>query len=302
VDRVGRIWEALVAGVAEGQFVPPRFPVLPGRPAPLAGVLGAVADLAGNCLQASLCPRRSRLAARGAVTIMPGSTSHAGVRVVAFPELIVPDVRKHLEWLPSSTSLVFSSSTDAPLAHSNFRRRVWLPALAVVGLEGVHLHDLRHAGNQLTANGGANLKELLARMGHNSERAALIYLHSSAERQRSLADAVGDGARAEIAKSKMPKKPNHLAHKWNETAARLLNPPMTCAPTATRTRDLPRRRSFRVQWPTAALVIRLGFLVALVPLDVRGFHLAGARGGHGASRCWVVRRTALLGRDGGLPD
>ena len=39
-------------------------------------------------------------------------------------------------------------------------------------------------------------------MGHASERAALIYLHSSAERQRNLADAVGDAARVELAKPK----------------------------------------------------------------------------------------------------
>jgi integrase len=132
--------------------------------------------------------------------------SRAGVRVVSFPELIVPDVRKHLEWLPSSATLAFASSTGSPLAHSNFRNRVWLPALAAVGLAGIHLHDLRHTGNQLTANAGANPKELMARMGHDSERAALIYLHSTAERQRALADAVGEAARAELAKSKKPKK------------------------------------------------------------------------------------------------
>ena len=32
-----------------------------------------------------------------------------------------------------------------------------VPALAAVGLEGVHIHDLRHTGNQFTANAGANL-------------------------------------------------------------------------------------------------------------------------------------------------
>ena len=128
--------------------------------------------------------------------------SRAGLRVVVFPELIVPDVRKHLDWLPSSAALAFASSTGSPLVHSDFRNRVWLPALAVVGLEGIHLHDLRHTGNQLTANAGANLKELMARMGHDSERAALIYLHSTAERQRALADAVGATARAELARSK----------------------------------------------------------------------------------------------------
>jgi integrase len=92
-----------------------------------------------------------------------------------------------------------------PLSHSNFRNRVWLPALAAVGQEGTHLHDLRHTGNQLTANAGANIKELMARMGHDSERAALIYLHSTTERQRTLADAVGKTARAELAESK-PRK------------------------------------------------------------------------------------------------
>jgi integrase len=121
---------------------------------------------------------------------------------VDFPELIAPDLREHLAWLPSSTALVFATSTGTPLAHSNFRRRVWLPALAAIGLEGIHFHDLRHTGNQLTANAGANPRELMARMGHDSERAAMIYLHSSHERQRALADAVGKAARVELAKSK----------------------------------------------------------------------------------------------------
>jgi hypothetical protein len=39
------------------------------------------------------------------------------------------------------------------------------------------------------------------RMGHSSTRAALIYQHSSDERQRVLADAVGDAARAVLLKT-----------------------------------------------------------------------------------------------------
>jgi len=128
--------------------------------------------------------------------------SRAGRRVVAFPTLIVSDLRTHLEALPDGAPLAFTSPAGSPLRHSNFRRRVWLPALEDAGLSGVHFHDLRHTGNQLVANKGANTRELMERMGHDSERAALIYLHSSAERQRNLADAVGDAARAELAKSK----------------------------------------------------------------------------------------------------
>jgi hypothetical protein len=62
----------------------------------------------------------------------------------------------------------------------------------------VHFHDLRHTGNNLTAHAGANLRELMARMGHSSTRAALIYLHSTDERQRELADALGELAAGEL--------------------------------------------------------------------------------------------------------
>lgn len=132
--------------------------------------------------------------------------SRAGRRVVAFPNLITADLRQHIEALPKDAPLVFVSTTGTPLAHSNFRRRVWLPALDAAGLPGIHFHDLRHTGNQLIANAGANPRELMARMGHDSPRAALIYLHSSADRQRALADAVGDTARAQLSKPKQQKK------------------------------------------------------------------------------------------------
>ena len=44
-------------------------------------------------------------------------------------------------------------------------------------------------------------------MGHDSERAVMIYLHSSRERQRALADAVGKATQAELARSEEPKAP-----------------------------------------------------------------------------------------------
>lgn len=72
-------------------------------------------------------------------------------------------------------------------------RRYW--AVAAAGLPPVHFHDLRHTGNTLTATAGANPRELMARMGHASPRAALIYLHSTDACQRQIAGAVGDLAR-----------------------------------------------------------------------------------------------------------
>lgn len=126
--------------------------------------------------------------------------SRAGRRVVSFPDLIVSDLRTHLDGLGPAADLVFTSPDGQPLRHSNLYRRAWMPALTATGLIGIHLHDLRHTGNQLTADVGANPRELMARMGHDSARAALIYLHSSAERQRALANEVGRNARAALSK------------------------------------------------------------------------------------------------------
>lgn len=121
--------------------------------------------------------------------------SRAGRRVVSFPDLIAPDLRAHLDGLDHTAVLVFPSPDGQPLRHGNFYRRAWIPALTRTGLTGTHFHDLRHTGNVLAANAGANPRELMERMGHDSARAALIYLHSSAERQRALASEVGQNAR-----------------------------------------------------------------------------------------------------------
>jgi integrase len=141
----------------------------------------------------------------GAEPVFGPPKSRAGRRVVDFADLIVPDLRTHLDAVPPG-ALAFTRPEGTALSGTNFRRRVWVPALAVVGLECVHIHDLRHTGNQFTANAGANTRELMVRMGHDSERAALIYLHSSDQRQRALADAVAKAARADLARSKKSKK------------------------------------------------------------------------------------------------
>jgi len=50
------------------------------------------------------------------------------------------------------------------------------PAL---GLPGLHFHDLPHTGNHFAALSGAGLRDLMARMGHDSQRAAMIYQHEA---------------------------------------------------------------------------------------------------------------------------
>jgi integrase len=93
---------------------------------------------------------------------------------------------------------VFTSPGGKLLRHGNFRRGTWLPALVATGLAGIHFHDLRHAGNHMVATAGASLRELMERMGHSTSRAALIYQHSTDERQRALAEAVARQAQAAL--------------------------------------------------------------------------------------------------------
>ncbi len=73
-------------------------------------------------------------------------------------------------------------------------------------LPDLHFHDLRHVGNTLAASTGASLKELMARMGHASTRAALIYQHASQDRDQAIADALGAAYKA--ASKKGTRKPS----------------------------------------------------------------------------------------------
>ncbi len=138
--------------------------------------------------------------ARGQAPFFAPPKTAAGKRRVILPGTVVAEIKHHLDThtAPGADALVFTSPRGRLLRHSNFRRTTWATALAATGLDGVHFHDLRHAGNHLVAEAGANLRELMERMGHASSRAALIYLHSSDDRQRTLAEAVSERARRDL--------------------------------------------------------------------------------------------------------
>lgn len=97
-----------------------------------------------------------------------------GRRTVPFFDIINAERTDHLERLDpdNDQALVFTSPMGTPLRHSSFYRRAWLPAVAKVGLPGIHFHDLRHAGNTLTADAGASLRELMDRMSQQHPRRA----------------------------------------------------------------------------------------------------------------------------------
>jgi integrase len=57
-------------------------------------------------------------------------------------------------------------------------------------MPGLHFHDLRQASNQFAADGKAGLRDLMARMGHDSERAAMIYQHEARGADEAITDAI----------------------------------------------------------------------------------------------------------------
>jgi integrase len=126
--------------------------------------------------------------------------SEASRRTIILPELIIPDLRAHLERYAASgpDGFVFVGVRGGQLRRSNFSRP-WARALAQAGLPaGTHVHDLRHTGNTFTAETGASLAELMGRMGHSSTRAARVYMHVRQERDQEIAATLHRTAKREL--------------------------------------------------------------------------------------------------------
>ena len=76
----------------------------------------------------------------------------------------------------------------------------WPHAVEAIGMTGLHFHDLRHTGNQFAAQSGAALRDLMARMGHDSERAAMIYQHQAQGADTTITNAIDTHVQAEQTK------------------------------------------------------------------------------------------------------
>ena len=138
--------------------------------------------------------------------------SAAGVRTVHIPPHLLDDLRAHIAAYPDrASSLVFTNGLGRPLTRGGFRT-TWVKAREHVGLPDFRFHDLRHTGNTLAAATGASTKELMARMGHASMRAALIYQHATADRDAAIAAALSrlaNGQDVDAATEGRPGPPLH---------------------------------------------------------------------------------------------
>jgi integrase len=159
------------------------------RPGELLGLQRGDIDL----LHATVHIQREAHEITGQGRILTPPKSEAGDRTVALPAEIRDELRDHLDAYvaPEPEAYVFTRPSGRPLRRSDLSN-AWHAACAVVGIEGVHPHDLRHFSGTTTARmPGITTKEVMSRMGHASPRAALIYQHATAERDRAVADFLG---------------------------------------------------------------------------------------------------------------
>jgi integrase len=86
---------------------------------------------------------------------------------VALPKFLVDVLAGHLAASPPGEGgFVFQAPHGGPLRRSNFRRRVWLPAVAASVGEPMRFHDLRHSHVAILIAQGEHPKTIQARLGH----------------------------------------------------------------------------------------------------------------------------------------
>ncbi len=105
----------------------------------------------------------------GAVHFGPTKTYER--RTVVLPSFVRDQLAEHLaRYGPDDIQrLVFRSPDGTPLRHSNFRRRVWLPAVRAADVpDGLRIHDLRHTCAALLIAEGAHPKAIQEHLGHSS--------------------------------------------------------------------------------------------------------------------------------------
>jgi integrase len=65
---------------------------------------------------------------------------------------------------------VLQAPNGGPVRATNFRLRVYNPAIAKAGLEGLTFHRLRHSAGHMMREGGVPLEVIQRRLGHASIR------------------------------------------------------------------------------------------------------------------------------------
>jgi len=150
---------------------------------------------------------KTRRDAGTSTRVVTGPKSQAGKREVAIPRAVMAILAEHLAThtrLEADAPIFASKAGKQPMRRATLSE-AWRAAVAKVdgAPTGLRVHDLRHhAATSMARMPGITTRELMARIGHSSPRAALIYQHATAERDRAVAEYLD----AQIAAIERPKE------------------------------------------------------------------------------------------------
>ncbi|MDE3082531.1 MAG: site-specific integrase [Acidobacteriota bacterium] len=146
-----------------------------------------------DLLHCALHIRRSRTFTMDGRSVEKEPKTRAGSRVIAVPPPVMEIIAEHLEQFtdPVPDSLLVTGRNGEPLSRDALQG-AWETARAHVGRRDLRLHDLRHSGLTIAAATGATTVELMHRAGHASSAAAMRYQHAVRDRDRILAEALGE--------------------------------------------------------------------------------------------------------------
>jgi integrase len=149
--------------------------------------------------------RISRAVVRvGGKSVVTTPKSAAGTRDIAIPPHLLPILKAHISEHAEfgRDGLLFPAAGGGHLTPSSLYGRApgqrdaagrplapwgFYAARAAAGRPDLRWHDLRHTGAVLAAATGATLAELMARLGHSTQGAALRYQHAAADRDLEIA-------------------------------------------------------------------------------------------------------------------
>lgn len=131
---------------------------------------------------------------KGGTTIIDAPKSEAGNRVLTVPTQLVEMLGAHIAargLTGADTDVLLFPGPDgaSPLDYSNWRYRIWLPAVEAAGIPGLGFHDLRRANATAMVRDNVDVKTAQTRLGHSDPRLTLaIYAQATPEGDQEAAD------------------------------------------------------------------------------------------------------------------
>ncbi len=132
---------------------------------------------------------------RGGTMVLGPPKTAVGHRRVVTPPHIVAEVESHLDaWVAAGPEALMFTTKAGDQLHPFMVQRAWEAARKAVGRGDLRFHDRATPATPWRSATGASTKELMARMGHASPQAALIYQHATEDRDRAIAEALSEMA------------------------------------------------------------------------------------------------------------